>query len=87
VVTRPRQTTTNTRTRLKSDQPDGWGLFRDGEAPRRFVELFVVPSWEEHLRQHTGRLTETDRQYEEQADVLSDPPPQVAHLIAAEKRD
>ena len=20
-----------------------WGLFRDGEAPRRFVELFVVP--------------------------------------------
>jgi hypothetical protein len=34
-----------------------WGLFRDNEAPRRFVELFVVPSWEEHLRQHGNRLT------------------------------
>jgi MFS family permease len=59
-----------------------WGLFRDGEAPRRFVELFVVPSWEEHLRQHGTRLTGTDRQYEQQADAFSDPGPHVTHLIA-----
>jgi MFS family permease len=61
-----------------------WGLFRDAESPRRYVELFVVPSWEEHQRQHTERLTETDRQYEEQADALSDPPPQTSHLLAAD---
>ena len=28
-----------------------WGLYRDGETANRFVEFFVVPSWEEHLRQ------------------------------------
>jgi MFS family permease len=61
-----------------------WGLFQDGENPRVFIELFVVPSWEEHLRQHTDRLTGTDRQYEEAAKVLSDPPVTTAHLIAAD---
>ena len=61
-----------------------WGLFRDGEKEHRFVELFVVPSWEEHLRQHRERLTGADRQFEEQADALSDPPPQTEHLIAAD---
>ena len=29
-----------------------WELYRDGERPDRFVEIFSVPSWEEHLRQH-----------------------------------
>lgn len=61
-----------------------WGLFQDGENPRVFIELFVVSSWEEHLRQHTDRLTGTDRQYEEAAKVLSDPPVTTAHLIAAD---
>jgi MFS family permease len=60
-----------------------WGLFRDGEKEHRFVELFVVPSWEEHLRQHKERLTGVDRQYEEAASALSEPPPQTEHLIAA----
>jgi hypothetical protein len=60
-----------------------WGLFRDGEREHRFVELFVVPSWEEHLRQHRERLTGADRQYEDEANALSEPPPQVEHLIAA----
>jgi hypothetical protein len=59
------------------------GLFRDAENPQVFVEWFVVPSWEEHLRQHRDRLTGTDRQYEEAAKVLSDPPAQTAHFIAA----
>lgn len=31
-----------------------WELYRDGERPDRFVEMFRVPSWEEHLRQHAG---------------------------------
>jgi hypothetical protein len=50
----------------------------------RFVEIFVVPSCEEHLRQHHEPLTGADRQYKEQADALSELPPQTAHLIAAD---
>jgi MFS family permease len=61
-----------------------WGLFRDGEKAGRFVELFVVDSWEEHLRQHRERSTALDRQYEEEVTALSDPPPQTEHLIATE---
>jgi predicted MFS family arabinose efflux permease len=61
-----------------------WGLFRDGETPHRFVELFVVSSWEEHMRQHAERLTGTDRQYEEEAQAFSDPPEETSHLIAVE---
>jgi hypothetical protein len=58
-----------------------WGLFRDGEQPRVFEEIFVVASWEEHLRQHRERMTATDREYEEQAKALSDTPPQTWHLL------
>ena len=61
-----------------------WGLFRDGERPGRFVELFVVASWAEHLRQHEGRLTGTDREIDAAAKAFSDPPAQTAHWIATE---
>ncbi len=61
-----------------------WGLFRDGEVAHRFVELYVVPSWDEHLRQHRYRITGTDHDFEETADALSDPPPEVSHLIAVD---
>jgi MFS family permease len=63
-----------------------WGLFRDGETAHEFVELFVVDSWDEHLRQHTDRLTGTDAEYLDYANALSDPPPHTSHLIAAEPR-
>jgi hypothetical protein len=33
------------------------GLFREGERAHRFVEVYQVGSWDEHLRQHSGRLT------------------------------
>lgn len=56
-------------------------LFRDGERPDRFLEIFSVPSWEEHLRQHAGRLTATDREIEEAAHAFSDPPPRADHLL------
>ena len=64
-----------------------WGLFRDGETPREFVELFVVSSWDEHLRQHSDRLTGTDAAYVDYAQSLSDPAPRTSHLIAAELPD
>jgi MFS family permease len=60
-----------------------WELYRDGAAPERFVEEYTVPSWEEHLRQHHGRLTGADVEIERRVDQLSDPPPQTAHLFPA----
>jgi len=64
-----------------------WGLFRDGEAPHQFVELYVVSSWEEHLRQHSERLTRTDQQYDQEAQALSTAPENTSHLIAVDIPD
>jgi MFS family permease len=64
-----------------------WGLFRNGETPHQFVELFVVSSWDEHMRQHTERLTGSDQQYGEEAQAFSDPPEETSHLIAVELPD
>ena len=61
-----------------------WGLFREGEAANVFVELYVVPSWEEHERQHVERQTETDYRYLVEAAALSETTPESSHLIAAE---
>ena len=58
-----------------------WELYRDGEQPDHFVELFRVPSWQEHLRQHDGRLTGRDRTVEEAALAFSDPPAKGDHLL------
>ena len=62
----------------------GWDLSQDGQNPRLFIELFSVPSWEEHLRQHRERQTGTDLQYHDDAAALSDPPPQTGHYLAAD---
>jgi hypothetical protein len=64
-----------------------WGLFRDGQAPQQFVELFTVPSWDEHLKQHSDRLTGTDQQYEEEAKAFSASPVETSHLIAVDLPD
>jgi predicted MFS family arabinose efflux permease len=61
-----------------------WGLFRDAETPHHFVELYVVSSWDEHMRQHTDRLTRTDQQYDEEAESSSTAPVETSHLIAVE---
>ncbi|GAA1756606.1 MFS transporter [Luedemannella helvata] len=60
-----------------------WGLFREGERPGRLVEMYQVPSWDEHLRQHSGRLTGTDQAIDERARALADGPPEVTHLLPA----
>ena len=70
------------RTRLRTGAVR-WGLFRDGEHPDRFVEAYLVPSWDEHMRQHEGRLTGADRAVEERAQALADGPPEVSHLLSA----
>ena len=68
------------RTRMRTGAVQ-WGIFRHGEVEGRLVEVYVVPSWGEHLRQHTGRLTGTDRDIELRASALAEGPPDVAHLL------
>jgi predicted MFS family arabinose efflux permease len=58
-----------------------WGLFRAGEEPDTFVEIYLVPTWDVHLRQHHGRLTESDRAVEEHAHSLIEGAPEVTHLL------
>jgi MFS family permease len=61
-----------------------WGLYRDGEDGASFVELFVVPTWEEHLRQHNERLTGTDRAYQQRVTALAEDEYDVKHLISVD---
>ncbi|GAA0911805.1 MFS transporter [Virgisporangium aurantiacum] len=58
-----------------------WELYRDADRRDRFVEQFTVSTWEEHLRQHEGRLTAADRTVEQTALGFSDPPATADHLI------
>ncbi len=60
-----------------------WQIYHDGEKPDRFIEAYLVPSWEEHLRQHNGRLTETDAAIEREARACCQAEPEVHHLFPA----
>lgn len=64
-----------------------WGLFRDGESPGKFVEVYQVPTWEEYLRQHEERLTGGDEQAEQKAERLARGPAEVSHLLPADYAD
>ena len=61
-----------------------WGLFRDSAEPDRFLETFLVDSWEEHLRQHQ-RVTATDRRVEDEARELAESSgdPVATHYVSA----
>jgi hypothetical protein len=71
------------RSRLRTGATD-WGLYQDGQNPRLFIELFSVPDWAEHLRQHGERQTGTDLEYHDAAAALSDPRPETDHYLAAD---
>jgi MFS family permease len=60
-----------------------WGIFRDTEAPDRYVEIFLVHSWAEHLRQHE-RQTQADGELERRLSDYVTGEPKVRHLIYAE---
>jgi MFS family permease len=60
-----------------------WGLFRAGEQPDTYVEVYLVPTWDVHLRQHHGRLTGSDQAVEEHAHALVDGAPEITHLFPA----
>jgi hypothetical protein len=60
-----------------------WGLYVDVARPGRYVEVFLVESWLEHLRQHM-RPTHSDRLLQEQVRAfhIGPEPPVVTHLIS-----
>ena len=59
-----------------------WAVFRDTEAADRYLEIFLVNSWGEHLRQHE-RQTQADRALEGRIYSYLSGEPMVRHLIDA----
>ena len=51
------------RSRRRTGATD-WSVYRDADKPYRFIETFVLPSWDEHMRQHLRR-TVTDLELQE----------------------
>jgi MFS family permease len=60
-----------------------WGIYRDTEIANRFLEIFLVHSWAEHLRQH-DRQTKADRAVEQQVWGYITGEPTVRHLLYAD---
>jgi predicted MFS family arabinose efflux permease/quinol monooxygenase YgiN len=60
-----------------------WDVFEDASQPGRFVEIFMLDSWLEHLRQHQ-RVTHADRELQETVNRFNvDGAPKVTHFISA----
>ena len=57
-----------------------WAIFRDTEVADRYLEIFLVNSWAEHLRQHE-RQTQADRELQVRIDSYLSGEPKVRHLI------
>jgi MFS family permease len=62
-----------------------WFVFRDAERPETFVEMFLVESWGEHLRQH-ARSTLADKVVSDRIDAFLRPGSTrvISHFIEAE---
>jgi MFS family permease len=58
-----------------------WDLYRVGESPDVFLEQFQVPTWQEHQRQHDGRLTAEDQAIEDAAFAHIVGTPRTQHLL------
>jgi len=63
----------------RRDGASRWGICRDLVLPDRYLETFIVSSWDEHLRQH-DRLTRADSQLEKRIRTYSSQEPSVRHL-------
>jgi hypothetical protein len=59
-----------------------WGIFHDTEIADRYLEMFLVDSWAEHLRQHE-RQTRADHKVEQALSSCLTSDPKVHHLIYA----
>jgi MFS family permease len=61
-----------------------WGIYEDVADEGRMVEVFLVESWLEHLRQHE-RVTNADRMVQDAVNRFhTKGAPKVTHLIAAD---
>jgi MFS family permease len=60
-----------------------WSLYRDADRTQRFVETFVVPSWDEHVRQHERRTaSDASLQQDLRHFLVAGADPQVDHFVA-----
>ncbi len=61
-----------------------WGIFEDAAENGRFLEIFMVESWLEHLRQH-HRVTNADRILQDTVNRYNiEGAPRVTHLVTTE---
>jgi MFS family permease len=68
----------------RRDGAYAWGVFEDVAEEGRMVEIFLVESWIEHLRQHE-RVTNADRLVQDTVDRFHmHGTPKVTHLIAVD---
>jgi Transmembrane secretion effector len=70
-------------------RPDGayqWESIAIPQAVDRFVEIFLVQSWAEHLRQHE-RQTKADREMQKLVSSYVAGEPKVRNLLYADPRD
>jgi Transmembrane secretion effector len=63
-----------------------WGIYRDIEVADRYLEIFLVRSWGEHLRQHE-RQAQADRELELRLRGYVAAEPEVRHLIYAYSKE
>jgi len=71
----------------RRDGAYAWGIFEDTADEGRYLETFLVESWEEHLRQHQ-RVTHADRIVQDAVHRFHlEGEPKVTHFISAEAKD
>ena len=60
-----------------------WSVYRDADRDHRYIETFVLPSWDEHVRQHQRR-TVTDLELQEDVRRFLRPgtEPAAKHFVA-----
>ncbi|MCT9112917.1 MFS transporter [Streptomyces mirabilis] len=60
-----------------------WRVYQDTSDPAKLYEVFEVPTWDEHLRQHHERTTGFDQQVLDRVRALSRTEPRSRHLLPA----
>jgi MFS family permease len=70
----------------RRDGAYSWGIFHDTESANRYLEIFLVHSWAEHLRQH-DRQTQADYELERHLRTLVSRDAVVHHLIYSHSKD
>ena len=59
-----------------------WSVYRDADKPYRFIESFVLPSWDEHLRQHLRRTVTDLGLQEDVGNSCTQYKPTAKHFVA-----